>query len=166
MPWICKKEWYLNELRGYGALSEHHLSWGGGDMHLGVKPWLLGWENWAILSRPLIHIGPFKGLMGEYRQYSKSGETEYFLGFLVSSYVLGGEAMLNRNLPFVYNRFKKFGFKYDDEVISRAKKLGMREYKRIREDRVTTFLDLLKNRPWDSNEPLNKNYSKVINEMR
>jgi len=59
MPWICRRNWFLNDLGGYGALAEHRLAWGGGDMHLGIKTWLLGYENWGVPCRPGIHIGPF-----------------------------------------------------------------------------------------------------------
>ncbi|MCK4443815.1 MAG: glycosyltransferase family 2 protein, partial [Thermoplasmata archaeon] len=39
MPWMCRREWFLDReagLGGYGALSLHRLSWGGGDLHIGV----------------------------------------------------------------------------------------------------------------------------------
>ena len=42
MPWICRRDWFLNELNGYGAFSKHRLSWGGGDMYLGLKTWMIG----------------------------------------------------------------------------------------------------------------------------
>jgi hypothetical protein len=114
MPWICKRDWFLNELRGYGALSENKLSWGGGDMHIGTKSWLLGYENWAVPCRPCTHIGPFsKGRNEEiekltgykYRVYSDSGKEQHTFGFLVSCYILGGEAMMDRNAPFLKERF-------------------------------------------------------------
>ena len=47
MPWMCRRDWFLDRDKGlnsYGALSEHKISWGGGDMHIGVKPWLLGFK--------------------------------------------------------------------------------------------------------------------------
>src|SRR4030066_216182 len=53
MPWICRRPWFLDKdqgLNGYGALDQHRVSWGGGDMHIGVKPWLLGFKNWAVPS--------------------------------------------------------------------------------------------------------------------
>lgn len=59
MPWICRRDWFLNDLGGYGVLTKHRISWGGGDMYPGVKPWLLGFKNWAVPCRPFIHIGPF-----------------------------------------------------------------------------------------------------------
>ncbi|MCK4821931.1 glycosyltransferase family 2 protein, partial [bacterium] len=51
MPWICRREWFLNKetgIGGYGSLAEHKVSWGGGDMFIGLKPWLLGFKNWAV----------------------------------------------------------------------------------------------------------------------
>jgi hypothetical protein len=76
MPWICRRKWFLNDLGGYGALSEHRLSWGGGDMYLGLKTWILGYQNWSIVSRPVIHIGPFPKVARQwmrYRVYKQSG---------------------------------------------------------------------------------------------
>lgn len=111
MPWICRRSFFLNDLNGYGALAEHKLSWGGGDIHIGTKPWLLGFQNWGVETRPCTHIGPFPEEMKEvsnyrYRLYSDSGHDTNTLGFLVVCYVLGGEAMMDRNAEFIRQRFK------------------------------------------------------------
>ena len=58
MPWICKRSFW-KDIRGYGALAQHKISWGGGDMHIGIKPWLLGFKNWAVPCNAGVHIGPF-----------------------------------------------------------------------------------------------------------
>ena len=124
MPWICRREWFLDKkagLGGYGALAQHSLSWGGGDLHIGVKPWLLGFKNWAVPCNPGIHIGPFpkidmvKGeknsaIVGpdKYRLYAASGVGPHAIGFLVSCYVLGGEAMMERNKGAIKERFGRY----------------------------------------------------------
>src|SRR4030042_1747633 len=126
MPWICRRSWFLDKdkgLNGYGARSEYHVSWGGGDMHIGIKPWLLGFKNWAVPCRPCIHIGPFPKIdmdgknknltkVGNptsddyrYRLYSSSGEFPHTFGFLVSCFVLGGEAMMKRNEAMIQEKF-------------------------------------------------------------
>ena len=169
MPWICKRSWFLDKnkgLNGYGALSEHFVSWGGGDMHIGIKPWLLGFKNWAVPTSPGIHIGPFpkvdKGNDGnstavadfrkqnKYRLYGKSGNFPHTFGFLVSCYVLGGEEMMKRNEKAITDRFGKF---IDvRKWWHKAIELGQNERKWLSQRQVMTFEQLLTRKPWDEQE--------------
>ncbi len=165
MPWICCREWFLNRdkgLGGYGALADHKVSWGGGDMHIGVKPWLLGFKNWAVPTNPGIHIGPFPKVdLGEdrhsvepsdpmrqnkYRLYSTSGEFPHTFGFLVSCYVLGGESMMERNEKAITDRFGKFI--NVREWWDKAIELGKDEKNWLDLRKVMTFEQFLENKPW------------------
>jgi len=149
MPWICRRDFFLGELGGYGALSEHKLAWGGGDMHIGIKPWLLGFENWAVPTAPGIHLGPFPGDKTgslKYRNYKESGRYPPCFGFLVSSYVLGGEWGLKRNAPAVEERFKLDV----DKLSPKAKEVGQKERDRILRDQKLSFQELLKLKPWNT----------------
>lgn len=161
MPWICRRDWFLDRdkgLGGYGALAEHRISWGGGDMHIGVKPWLLGFKNWAVPSRPFIHIGPFPkidiqpGTEGgwlpdnKYRLYSSSGNYPHTFGFLVSCYVLGGMPMIERNKHFLKEKFGKY---IDiDKWIPKAIELGTGEKQWLDVHKVMSFEDFLATKPW------------------
>lgn len=164
MPWICRREWFLDKesgLGGYGALAQHKLSWGGGDLHIGVKPWLLGFKNWAVPCNPGIHIGPFpkidtvKGeknsaIVGpdKYRLYSASGVGPHAIGFLVSCYVLGGEAMMERNRGAIKERFGRY---IDlDKEWEQAKIYGKDEKAWLDSHKVISFKDLLIQKPWDN----------------
>lgn len=167
MPWACRRKWFLSKdgLNGYGALSEHKLSWGGGDMHIGIKPWLLGYKNWGIPTRPGIHIGPFPktdmpkgdpnstivGKAGDgykYRLWGKSGHGPHTIGFLVACYVIGGIAMMNRNKDKIIKRFGRY---IDvDEWWDRAIAYGQNEKKWLKANQKMTFEQLLKRRPWDA----------------
>lgn len=160
MPWICRRQWFTESLGGYGALAQHHLSWGGGDMHIGIKPWMLGFKNWAVPTSPGIHIGPFPkidqgtdkntAIVGHdrYRLWSISGEGPHALGFLVSCYILGGEPMMERNKEMIINRFGKF---IDVPANwERAKELGKDEKAWLDERKVMTFEQLLTLQPWNS----------------
>ena len=164
MPWICRRSWFLDNLNGYGALSQHHLSWGGGDMHIGIKPWLLGYENWAVPTSPGIHIGPFPkidtitgekdsaqvGKVGDgykYRLWSDSGVGPHAVGFLVSCYVLGGEDMMKRNEATIKERFGRYI--NIPEWWERAKQFGKDEKAWLDAHKVMTFEQLLSNKPWD-----------------
>ena len=160
MPWICRRNWFLNELGGYGALSEHKLSWGGGDMHIGIKPWLLGFKNWAVPCSPGIHIGPFpktdiKGKntnvvsvgQDKYRLWSKSGEGPHAIGFLVSCFVLGDEQMMERNKKIISSRFGQF---IDvNKWWDKAKQYGKNEKEWLDERKKISFEQLLKTKPWN-----------------
>ena len=161
MPWICRRKWFLNKLNGYGALSQYKLSWGGGDMHIGIKPWLLGFKNWAVSTSPGIHIGPFPKIdvdkrnsnsvkigQDKYRLWSKSGQGPHTIGFLVSCFVLGGEQMMERNKKAITERFGKF---IDvKKWWEKAKEFGRDEKKWLDERKKFTFEQLLKIQPWDN----------------
>lgn len=168
MPWICRKEWFLNNttgLGGYGSLSKHHISWGGGDMHIGVKPWMLGFKNWAVPTNPFVHIGPFPKLdinpknpneveivkevtnQNKYRLYNESGNYPHAFGFLVSCYVLGGEPMMRRNKDMIKDRFGRF---INVELSwKKAIELGQEEKDWLDARKKYSFEELLAARPWD-----------------
>jgi len=153
MPWICRKTLWKT-IHGYGALADHKVSWGGGDMHIGIKPWLLGYKNWAIPSNAAIHIGPFpsktKSPDYQYRLYSSSGSFPHTFGFLVSCYILGGEPMMKRNEPILTKRFGKY---IDTKKWwSKAMEIGKEEKAWLDENKTMTFEQLLERRPWDDYE--------------
>ena len=164
MPWVCRREWFLDKekgLGGYGALSDHKLSWGGGDMHIGIKPWLLGFKNWAVPTSPGIHIGPFPKIdikgknpntvntsQDKYRLWSKSGQGPHTIGFLVSCFVLGDEAMMQRNKKVITEKFGRFiNVK---KWWEKAKQFGKDEKKWLDERKKITFEQFLKTQPWNS----------------
>jgi len=163
MPWICRRNWFLDKAGGlgaYGALAEHKLSWGGGDMHIGIKPWLLGFKNWAIPCSPAIHIGPFpKTDIGsnrnvvsvgqdKYRLWSESGVGPHAIGFLVSCFILGGEAMMERNAAAITERFGRF---IDvRKWWEKAKQFGKKEKQWLDERKVMSFEQLLETKPWNN----------------
>lgn len=165
MPWICRRDWFLDKNEGlgaYGALSQHKISWGGGDMHIGIKPWLLGFKNWAVPCNAAIHIGPFPKInkksdgspdcSGEangyrYRLYGSSGNYPHAFGFLVSCYVLGGEKMMHRNEKAITRRFGR----YIDvrRWWHKAMEVGADEKRWLDERKKMSFEQLLERKPWD-----------------
>src|SRR4030067_1813627 len=169
MPWICRRQWFLDRekgLNGYGALAEHRISWGGGDMHIGIKPWLLGFKNWAVPTNPCIHIGPFPKLdlkdgvssstipsnnpiaQNKYRLYRASGEYPHTFGFLVSCYVLGGEEMMARNEKTITERFGRYLNVRD--WWAKAIELGAGEKAWLDKRKKMTFEQLLEQKTWDN----------------
>lgn len=163
MPWICRKDFFLNKKDGigaYGALSQHKLSWGGGDMHIGIKPWMLGFKNWAVPTSPGIHIGPFPKIdtgidknsskvgAGKYRLWSNSGIGPHAIGFLVSCYVIGGMSMMERNRSAVDKRFGSFI--NTNEWWDKAIEMGSNEKLWLDENKKLSFDELLSLKPWDN----------------
>lgn len=147
MPWICRKRWFLGKLGGYGALAKHRISWGGGDMYIGTKPWLLGYQNWAVPTSPAIHIGPFPKTVGDqynYRLFSHSGEQTTTIGFLIAAYALGGEEMMKRVAPTVH---EKFGLDLDKHW-QKAKQIGQEDRDWLEANAVMSYQDYLSRRPW------------------
>ena len=163
MPWICNRKWFLDQDKGlnaYGALAKHYISWGGGDMHIGIKPWLLGFKNWAVPTNPCFHIGPFPKIdrgkdpnvafvgPDKYRLYSASGNYPHTFGFLVSCYVLGGESMIDRNEPAITKRFGNYinVKKWKPKAIE----LGQEERQWLLKRQKISFEELLTTKPWDN----------------
>jgi len=158
MPWMCRRDWFLDNLNGYGALAEHKVSWGGGDMYLGIKPWLLGFKNWAVPTNPCIHFGPMPNpetkdkkvkeaqLRDKYRLYSASGKYPHTFGFLVACYVLGGDPMIERNKDILSERFSLNVEEWRDKAIE----IGQEDKDWLDERKVMTFEELLERKPWDN----------------
>ena len=128
-------------------------------MHIGVKPWLLGFKNWAVPTSPGIHIGPFPKIdtgkdpsvttvgPDKYRLYAASGNGPHALGFLISCYVLGGEAMMLRNKEAIKERFGRF---IDvDSQWEHAKIYGKDEKAWLDSKKLMSFEELLIRKPWE-----------------
>lgn len=171
MPWICRKEFFLSKekgvgIGGYGSLSKHMISWGGGDMFIGVKPWLLGFKNWAVPCSPGIHIGPFpkhdiaKGTHEtivakpgdgyRYRLYAASGNYPHAFGFLVACYVLGGVPMMERNKKIISERFGRY-IKVD-KWWDKAIELGREEREWLVANQVMSFEEWIAKMPWEDQQ--------------
>ena len=167
IPWICRRNWFLDKdegLGGYGALADYKVSWGGGDIHIGIKPWLLGFKNWAVPTSPGIHIGPFPKVdvgknpnvskvnpahaRDKYRLYAESGNFPHTFGFLVACYVLGGESMMHRNKDAITERFGSF-INVNKEW-NKAIEVGKAEREWLLSKQKISFEELLKTKPWDN----------------
>lgn len=148
-PWICRRDWFLNELNGYGALARHRLAWGGGDFHIGCKTWLLGFKNWAVPCSPGIHIGPLAGKAKRryrYRVYNESGEYTAGIGIMTSAYILGGEKLM---LSLKERVDRPFIIQPDDPLWAKAIELGKDEKAWLDERKIMTVDEMLQNQPWN-----------------
>lgn len=153
MPWICRRDWYLDTLRGYGSLATHRMAWGGAELHQQIKGWLLGYENWAIPCSPVIHYGPFpagvrKLTPYKYRVYGNSGKYRPGLGILVAFYVWGGQKM-KEEARKIEPRVKKRHNITIDEFWDKAVEIGKEERAWFETVQKIDYFDFMKNRPWE-----------------
>jgi len=154
MPWICRRDWYLNTLRGYGAHADHMISWGGAEQLQQVKSLMLGYENWAIITDPVAHIGPYtpaviKTGQYKYRTYARNGNKPHGFGVLLAYMVCSGPEEGYKLAKLGEKAFtNRHHIKVDDyweEVI----RLGTAEYEWIKERQKYSYQQLIEQKPWN-----------------
>lgn len=162
MPWICRREWFLKTLQGYGTHAWQYMSWGGAEPLMQTKSLMLGYENWAIITDPLVHIGPFTPkviALGQYkyRTYGPGGTFPHGLGVLVALVVLCGpelgRQLAELNMEKFFNRHK---FRLDDTQKGRDKtywelavSLGIPEHNWLKQRAKYDYLTLINEKPWN-----------------
>jgi len=153
MPWICRRDWYLNTLKGYGCIADHRMSWGGAEFHQQIKTWLLGYENWAIATSPVIHLGPYPAKVAQmtpykYRVYGNSGKYRPGLGVLVAFYVWGGDDLKDEARKVEDRLNNRHGITVD-EFWPQAKEIGHEERQWFKTVQKMTYWEMMEQRPWD-----------------
>lgn len=147
MPHMIRKDVY-EAIGGYGCLAEHHVSWGGLIPYLGIKPWLLGYENWGIPHGVAYHFGEYPNKCREftkYRLYGKSGDFPPGASHAVSAYVFGGEQMvIDQFLPCKMERY----FASPRDALAVAIKIGGEEREWMLANQKCSIYELMENPPW------------------
>lgn len=156
MPWICRRDWYLNTLKGYGSHSTHSLSWGGAEMLQQIKSWMLGFEQWGIITDPIVHIGPYtpevvKTGQYKYRVYGNSGHGPHGLGVLVAFAVLGGPDVGFQHAKLCEDRIKHRHGISVEEKWPEVMNLARDEHLWLMEHKKYDYLELLEKKPWNKN---------------
>ncbi len=165
MPWICKRDWYLNTLNGYGSHAAHGLGWGGAEMLQQFKSLMLGYDNWAIDARPIIHIGPYGGLPNgvdqsclgwtkdvselddadprhyKYRVYGANGKYPG-LGIFVAFYVFLGEEGIEEARKVEDRVQKRHGITVDSHW-HLAREYGVQEHHWLKDHEKYTYHKVL-----------------------
>jgi glycosyltransferase involved in cell wall biosynthesis len=147
MPHMIEKETY-HAIGGYGCLAENYVGWGGLIPYLGIKPWLLGYENWGIPYGVSYHFGEYPQVCREYtkyRLYGKHGDYPAGVSHAVACYVYGGEEFLKQN--FIKAKMDRY-FTDIGTAIAMAKKIGGEERNWIKENQKISIYELLENPPW------------------
>jgi len=154
MPWICRRDWYLDTLKGYGTHANSMLSWGGAETIQQVKSLMMGYENWAISTDPIIHIGPYTQEiinLGQYkyRVYTSNGNYPHGFGVLASYMVIAGEKhgyeMAKLGETQFTNRHK---IKVDD-YWKKAVEVGKAEYEWLMSVKKYSYEELISIKPWE-----------------
>lgn len=155
MPWICKRDWYLNTLRGYGTHATAMMSWGGAEQLQQIKSLMLGYENWAIPTDPIAHIGPYtpevvKTGQYKYRTYGRNGNFPHGFGVLAAYYVCGGPDVGYQHAKLGEEAFtNRHKIKVDD-YWGKVAEVSHEEYEWLQKHKKYDYLQLLNERPWES----------------
>jgi len=155
MPWICRREWYLNTLKGYGAHSDHMISWGGAELLQQMKSLMLGYKNWSIITDPVAHIGPYTPAViatgqYKYRTYAANGNKPHGFGVLLAYAVLGGPTEGYKHAKIGEEKFfNRHKIKVDD-YWKEAVRLGAAEHKWLTTNQKYGYLEYLTKRPWET----------------
>lgn len=155
MPWICRKDWYLNVLKGYGTHANAMLSWGGAETIQQVKSLMLGYENWAIVTDPIVHIGPYtpevvKTGQYKYRTYIANGNYPHGFGILASYAILAGP-----ELGYKYAKIDEEAFIARhtirvDDYWGKAVEVAKAEHEWLMDSAKYTYQELIEAKPWDN----------------
>jgi len=156
MPWICRRDWYLNTLKGYGTHATAMLSWGGAEALQQVKSLMLGYENWAIITDPVAHIGPYspevvKTGQYKYRTYTANGNYPHGFGVLAAYYVLGGDVEGYKHAKIGEEAFfNRHHIKVDD-YWPKVREVAKAENEWLNERKKYGYIELLTTKPWEVN---------------
>jgi glycosyltransferase involved in cell wall biosynthesis len=142
VPMMFRKELWKS-IKGYGSLSQHRLSWGGGDTHIGMKPLLLGYENWLVGKGTVIHLGPFHKSDRYFRPsfMHSTDSSKKHLGMIVSAYVIGGEEFALKRIAQITRRINA---NVTERDLHTAMQIGSDERRWILANAKYTYNDICK----------------------
>jgi glycosyltransferase involved in cell wall biosynthesis len=154
MPWICRREWFIDTLNGYGTHAEARLSWGGAEQLMQMKSLMMGYENWAIPTDPVAHIGPYtpeviKTGQYKYRTYGANGNFPHGFGVLVSYAVLGGPKDGYKHAKLGEEAFSNRHKIKVDDYWPKVLEVAAAEHEWLQGRTKYGYLEILKDKPWE-----------------
>jgi len=142
MPFLFNRK-VFNAIDGYGSLSRHRLSWGGGDFVLGLKSAMMGYTNWMNPKAMVIHLGPFKDSKYFPISYIREEGSTYppRYGMLITAYVIGGLPLLRKRVKQLSDRlpFEKL----DNRDLEKVMELGGKEFRWLLENRKFSYKEIV-----------------------
>lgn len=147
MPHMVRKDVY-EAIGGYGCLAKHNVGWGGLIPYLGIKTWLMGYENWGIPHGVAYHFGEYPDVCRKfvkYRLYGRNGDHPAGSAHAIAAYVFGGEELL-REL-FTPAKMERY-FKTPEAALEVAKKVGAEERGWLLANQKISFDELMEDPPW------------------
>lgn len=153
MPWICRREWFLDTLQGYGTHAWHNMSWGGAEELMQTKSLMLGYENWAIPTDPVAHIGPYTPAViatgqYKYRTYGRHGNFPHGFGVLCARYIYGGPELGYQICKNAEDQFKNRHKIAVDDYWGKVKEIAHPEYEWLNKRKKYDYLTLINDKPW------------------
>ena len=159
MPYMIPREvWH--DIGGYGCCAEHSLGWGV-LAYLGMKPWMLGYENWAIPEGVVYHFGEWPERVRPHARYRTYNDGGYHPGLAraVAFYVFGGEETLRAE--YASSQLHRY-FKSEDEAVRLAESIGSTERQQFLLRQTRSFKDLFLYPPWEDRlETISPEYLKL-----
>jgi len=155
MPWICRREWFVNTLEGYGTHATARLSWGGAEQLMQVKSLMMGYRNYAIITDPVAHIGPYTPAViatgqYKYRTYTANGNFPHGFGVLCAYAVCGGPDYGYKHAKIGEKAFTNRHKIAVDDYWKKALEISMPEYERIQSLKKYDYIELLTTKPWET----------------
>jgi glycosyltransferase involved in cell wall biosynthesis len=156
MPWICRREWFLDTLQGYGTHAWERMSWGGAEELMQVKSLMLGYDNWAIATDPVAHIGPYtpsvvKTGQYKYRTYGAHGNFPHGFGVLCARYIVAGPELGYQLSKAGEEQFvNRHKIKIDD-YWDKVAKVSHKEYEWLDKNKKYSYMELINEKPWERN---------------
>lgn len=145
MPYMVHKDVW-RDLGGLGCCQEHNLGWGVLS-YLGIKSWVLGYENWAIPDGVVYHFGEWPENVkphAKYRTYQEGGKKPG-LAKAVALYVFGGEDFLRSN--YEVSGLGKY-FKSVEDALAGAVEVGSKERQSLLPRFKRHLQQMLSDPPW------------------
>lgn len=152
---LKRRDWWLNVHKGYGFFAKRKLAWGGGEFYVSIKSWLLGYENWAIPTSPIYHIGPFNHYVERvsgyrYRMYVNDGAIRRGVGIVAAFYALAGPEDGYKFALTAEAGLKKHHNITVDECWDEASKLAQKDWEYIQANQKYTLREFWENRIWEN----------------
>lgn len=147
MPHMIRRDVY-KAIGGYGCLAEHEAAPGGLMEYLGIKAWVMGYQNWAVANGVVYHFSQYPEAIRKFvksRNYTQSGKLPSGAAYAVAAYVFGGEDFLRRHFD---NSQLHRHFPSAEAALGLAKRVGEQERAWVQANKRVGFEELLEDPPW------------------